>query len=156
MLRIKVFSVGNKVPAWVKIGVQEYTARLSSEINLEWNQLKFQKKVRSKPAAIARKQEGEKLLASIPAGFKVVALDEGGHAWSSRRLASILNDWAIDSGRVCILIGGPDGLSEECLVRADQVWSLGPITLPHTLVKIILAEQLYRAHSINQRHPYHR
>ena len=156
MLKINVFAIGNRLPNWVSEGVEEYTRRLPPIINLKWNHFRLQSKEGSKNVSIARKKLGEKFLAAIPSGSKVIALDEGGDAWSSMDLANNLSNWMFDGEYICILIGGPDGLSPKCLERAHQVWSLAPITLPHFLVRIILVEQLYRACSINLGHPYHR
>ena len=148
--------IGNRPPAWVTEGVEEYTKRLSTEIKLQWRQFKQQNGTGAKKSDSDHCKVNKKLLAAIPKGFKIIALDERGESWSSLQVAARMNDWALNTGRVCILIGGPNGLSAECLRRADQIWSLGPITLPHSLVRIILAEQLYRAFTINKGHPYHR
>ena len=156
MLKIDIFAIGNRLPSWVSEGVEEYTRRLPKNINLNWNHFRLQSKNGSKNAVIARNKQGEKFLAAIPSGSKVIALDERGDAWSSKNLANTLSNWMFDSEYICILIGGPDGLSPKCLERADHIWSLAPITLPHFLVRIILVEQLYRACSINLGHPYHR
>jgi len=155
-LKIKVLAIGNRLPAWVSSGIEEYAKRLPTDIHLEWSQFRLQSKFSSKTAAIAREKQGEKFLAAIPVASTVIALDEGGDAWSSKELANTVSNWILDKKYICMLIGGPDGLSPKCLERADQIWSLAPITLPHSLVRIILVEQLYRACSINRGHPYHR
>ncbi len=156
MLQINVHTIGNRPPAWVTEGVEEYGKRLSGEIKLQWRHFKHKHVRGAQKLGIDNCKVSEKLLAAIPDGFKIVALDEQGEYWTSFQLAARLDEWSADNGRVCILIGGPNGLSSECLLRADQIWSLGPITLPHFLVRIILAEQLYRAVTINKGHPYHR
>ncbi len=95
-------------------------------------------------------------MAQIPAAAKVVALDVLGNSWSTEKLAANLADWQMTSPDVCLLIGGPDGLSTDCLKRADVKWSLSALTMPHPLVRVLLSEQIYRAWTINQNHPYHR
>lgn len=96
------------------------------------------------------------MLAAISDRDRVVALDVKGKPWSTEQLASHLRDWQLGGDNISLLVGGPDGLAEECLARADQRWSLSALTLPHPLVRIVLAEQLYRAWTINNNHPYHR
>lgn len=94
--------------------------------------------------------------ASIPRQSRVIALDGRGEAWSSEALARQLNAWMLEGRDLCFLIGGPDGLAPQCLMAAHQKWSLGPLTLPHALVRILLVEQIYRALSQLSNHPYHR
>lgn len=101
-------------------------------------------------------REGEAVLAAAGARDRVVALEVGGRPWSTEQLAEQLERWQLDGRDVSFLVGGPDGLAPECRARADQQWSLSPLTLPHPLVRILLAEQLYRAWSITRNHPYHR
>ncbi|WP_296898280.1 23S rRNA (pseudouridine(1915)-N(3))-methyltransferase RlmH [Thiohalocapsa sp.] len=103
-----------------------------------------------------RRDEGARILAAVPARARVVALDLRGRAWSSEQLASELAGWLADGRDIALLVGGPNGLSDACLARAEQRWSLSPLTLPHPLVRVLVAEQLYRAWSQLQGHPYHR
>ncbi len=100
--------------------------------------------------------EGQRMFAAIPKLHRVIALDGRGEAWSSEALAKQLTAWMMDGRDLCFLIGGPDGLATQCLTAAHQRWSLGPLTLPHALVRIVLAEQLFRALSQLGNHPYHR
>ena len=100
--------------------------------------------------------EGQRMHAALPKNARVIALDGRGESWSSEALSKHLNAWMIDGRDLCFLIGGPDGLAPQCLMVAHQKWSLGPLTLPHALVRIVLAEQLYRAVSMLGNHPYHR
>ena len=113
---------------------------------------------RSKGADLTRitHQEGEQTLAALPKGARVVALDVKGRAWSTEELAKELDAWRHDGRDVALLVGGPEGLAPECLSRAEQRWSLSSLTLPHPIVRIVVAEQLYRAWSILNHHPYHR
>ncbi len=96
------------------------------------------------------------MLDALPRGAWIIALDEGGEAWNTRRLASEMQAWIRQGRDVALLVGGPDGLAPACRERADRAWSLSPLTLPHALVRIVVAEQLYRAWSLNSNHPYHR
>lgn len=103
-----------------------------------------------------REKEGEALLAGIPRGDRVVVLDERGKSWSTRELAEKLERWMQTEHGVSFLVGGPDGLSPACMTAAAERWSLSRLTLPHPLVRVVLAEQIYRAWTVTQNHPYHR
>ncbi|MFT7414481.1 MAG: 23S rRNA (pseudouridine1915-N3)-methyltransferase, partial [Methylophagaceae bacterium] len=102
------------------------------------------------------REEGERILAAIPDSHHVVVLDVQGKSWRTEQLAEQLKSWMADGRDVSLIVGGPDGLTDECLQRADQRWSLSALTLPHPLVRIVLSEQLYRAWTVLQNHPYHR
>lgn len=106
--------------------------------------------------AAAMKTEGEALLGAVPAGAMAIALDQTGKQWSTEELAAKMEDWMQQGRDVAFLIGGPDGLSDACLDSVDLRWSLGRGTFPHAMVRVMLAEQLYRAWSVTQNHPYHR
>ncbi len=101
-------------------------------------------------------KEGQKILAAIPPQHLVIALDERGQAWNTLQLAKQLKNWREEQSKICLIIGGPDGLSDAVRQRANYIWSLSPLTLPHPLVRVIIAEQIYRAWSIMTNHPYHR
>jgi 23S rRNA (pseudouridine1915-N3)-methyltransferase len=113
---------------------------------------------RGKSAALPRllEQEGRLMLAAVPKGARVVALDETGRALTTADLAKRLQHWMASGGPVALLIGGPDGLAPACLDRADEKWSVSPLTLPHGLARIVVAEAVYRAWSLLEHHPYHR
>lgn len=155
-MQIHLLAVGSKMPGWVEQGYEEYAKRLPPECALKLVEIPAGK--RGKGADIARltREEGEKMLAAIPKGAKVVALDVLGRPWSTEQLSQQLNSWLGEGRDVALLVGGPEGLADTCRARADQLWSLSPLTFPHPLVRIVLAEQLYRAWSILQNHPYHR
>ena len=155
-MRIALIAVGTRMPDWVEQGYQEYARRLPADYALQLVEIGAGK--RGKGADIARitQQEGEKMLAAIPKGARVIALDVQGRGWSTEQLAQAMDEWRHDGRDVALLVGGPEGLAPECLAQAEQRWSLSPLTLPHPLVRIVVAEQLYRAWSILHHHPYHR
>ena len=156
-MRISIIAVGTRMPAWVQQGVEEYDRRLPRELGVRW--LEIPLAPRNRKGADAREpsaREGASLLKAIPDGDRVVALDVHGARLSSGQLADRLRSWQMSGDNYSLLIGGPDGLSEDCLARADQRWSLSDLTLPHPLVRVLLAEQLYRAWTITVNHPYHR
>ncbi len=155
-MRIRLLAVGTKMPKWVEQGVDEYCKRLPSELKLEVKEIALGKRGKGADIRRAIASEGQKMLAAISDRDRVVALDVKGKPWSTEQLASHLRDWQLGGDNISLLVGGPDGLAEECLARADQRWSLSALTLPHPLVRIVLAEQLYRAWTINNNHPYHR
>lgn len=144
------------MPAWVADGFAEYRKRLSRDLPLELVEISLGARGKGRDPARAIADEGAAVLASLPRDIHVVALDGRGKPWSSEELAAQLAAWRMSGRDLAILIGGPDGHAAEVLARADQTWSLGPLTLPHMLVRLIVAEQLYRAMSINAGHPYHR
>ena len=150
---VRVLSPGTRPPQWLRSGFEEYAGRLTRDLVLELHELPLSKG-RSPRDNVAR--EGERLLEAVPAKARIVALDRTGQAWDTRQLASRLESWQQGTSLVCLLIGGPDGLAEECLLRADEVWSLSLLTFPHLLVRVLVAEQIYRAWSFNHGHPYHR
>lgn len=144
------------MPGWVDEGWREYARRLPRELVLELREIPLGKRSRNADIARLRRAEGAALLSAFGSGCRLVALDGRGAAWSTERLAAKLEDWMADGVDVGFLVGGPDGLDEQCLARAHDRWSLGPLTFPHPLVRVILAEQLYRAWTITRNHPYHR
>jgi 23S rRNA (pseudouridine1915-N3)-methyltransferase len=155
-MRARLIAVGERMPGWVAEGFAEYRKRLSHELPLELTELKPGVRGKGRDDARAIQDEGEAMLAALPHDIHVIALDGRGKTWSSEDLAAQLERWRMSGRDVAFLIGGPDGHSAEVLARADQRWSLGPLTLPHMLVRLVLAEQLYRATTINAGHPYHR
>ena len=155
-MRARLISVGERMPAWVSDGFAEYTKRLSRELPLELVELRLGERGKGRDLARALEDEGAAMLAAIPRGSHVVALDGRGKTWSSEDLAAQLARWRMGGRDLAFLIGGPDGLAGPALARADQRFSLGTLTLPQMLVRLILAEQLYRAVSLLGNHPYHR
>ena len=155
-MRISLIAVGNKMPDWVEQGYAEYARRLPADCSLQLVEIPAGK--RGKGADIARitQQEGEKMLAAVPKGARIVTLEVTGRAWTTEALSAELDSWLHDGRDVALLVGGPEGLAADCMAQAEQRWSLSKLTLPHPLVRIVVAEQLYRAWSILQNHPYHR
>lgn len=151
-MRAYLIAVGERMPAWVQQGFAEYAKRLSRELPLE----RVEVLAKSRDPSRAMTDEGAALLAAIPKGAHAIVLDSRGNSWSSEDLARQLARWRMLGKDLAFLIGGADGLAPPVLERADQCWSLGPATLPHPLVRIIVAEQLYRAASVLAKHPYHR
>ncbi len=155
-MRITLISVSSKQPDWVRNGYDEYARRLRGSVTLNLTEIPLPKRTRSSVVARLIAAEGERMLAAVPAGAHVVALDESGRSWRTAELAQRLKAWIALGQPVALLVGGPDGLARECLDRANECWSLSPLTLPHGLVRIVVAEALYRADSVLRGHPYHR
>lgn len=155
-MRARLISVGERMPGWVAEGFAEYAKRLSRELPLELVELRLGERGKGRDLARALEDEGAAMLAAIPRGSHVVALDGRGKTWSSEELAAQMGQWRMAGRDLVFLVGGPDGLAAPALARADQRFSLGALTLPHMLVRLVLAEQLYRAVSLLSNHPYHR
>ncbi|WP_207063863.1 23S rRNA (pseudouridine(1915)-N(3))-methyltransferase RlmH [Motiliproteus sp. SC1-56] len=155
-MRIKLITLGTRMPSWVTEGYQEYAKRFGSGVTLELQELALGHRGKGSDPARAIQREGDQMLAAIPKGDLVVVLDVKGRPWSTEQLADKLAGWQMDGSDLSLLVGGPDGLDPRCLARADQRWSLSALTLPHPLVRVLLAEQLYRAWTLLQGHPYHK
>ena len=156
MLRLTLLSASNRQPAWVDEGAAEYAQRLRGRCTLDVKTLPLARRTPTTPAERAIQDEGERMLAVLPQGAHVVALLENGKPWSTKELAAKLDGWMQAGAPVVLLVGGPDGLSADCVARASERWSLSNLTLPHGLVRIVVAEALYRAWSLLENHPYHR
>lgn len=155
-MRAKLIAIGERMPAWVAEGFAEYVKRLSRDLPLELVEIKPGVRGKGRDDARAMADEGASLLAALPRDAHIVALDGRGSTWSSGQLAGQLSKWRMAGRDLSFLIGGPDGHTPDVLQRADQSWSLGPLTLPHMLVRLVVVEQLYRAVTILNGHPYHR
>lgn len=155
-MRIRIIAVGTKMPGWVEQGYAEYAKRLPRDCAVELVELPLAQRGKNTDIARAMEKEGEDMLAAIGKGEQVIALDAKGKAWSTEQLAEQMADWRMSGNNYCLLIGGPDGLAPQCLAQAHMRWSLSALTLPHPLVRILVIEQLYRACSILQNHPYHK
>lgn len=155
-MRVSLIAVGTRMPAWVEAGVNEYRKRLPPELQLDIREIALAKRGKNADIARAMQQEGSAMLAAIAPRDVVIALDVQGKNISTEQLAVRLAQWQLSGDNFSLLVGGPDGLAPECLDRARERWSLSALTLPHPLVRVLIAEQLYRAWSINNNHPYHR
>jgi 23S rRNA (pseudouridine1915-N3)-methyltransferase len=144
------------MPAWVQSGYEDYAARLPRECSLRLIEVAAAKRNKGAPLERMLHEEGERLRAAVPGSARILALDERGRQWTTAQLAGQLADWRQDGRDVALLVGGPDGLDPALKQQAEGLWSLSPLTLPHPLVRVILAEQIYRAWSILCNHPYHR
>ena len=154
-MRIHVIAAGHQQPAWIDEGFGEYARRLRGSCTLELAEIPLGR--RSKASSDkAQKDENERMLRAILPASHVVSLGVSGRPWTTEQLAKRLRPWTTLGAPVCLLVGGPDGLSADCEARAVERWSLSPLTFPHGLVRVIVAEALYRAWSLNQGHPYHR
>ena len=152
-MRFRVLAVGSRQPQWVDRGFEDYRRRLPG---LSLVELPVAARAKSQTIEAARDAEGQRLLARIAPGAHVVALEVDGRGLDTAALARRMEAWLALGQPVDFLIGGPDGLSEACRERAAEAWSLSPLTLPHGLARVVLAEALYRAWSVLQGHPYHR
>lgn len=155
-MRVRLLAVGQKMPSWVEEGYHDYAKRLQDDVQLELIELPAGKRGKNADIERLKQQEGEALLAAIPANDRVIALEVGGKAWTTEQLSQQLANWLQGGQHISLLVGGPDGLSQAARDRADVWWSLSPLTLPHPLVRIVVAEQLYRAWTLLKGHPYHR
>lgn len=155
-MKLNLLAVGQKMPQWVTEGYNEYARRMPRECQLLLQEIAPAKRGKSGSVNQWMQEEGKRIMTALPENDYVVALEVGGRNWSTEQLADQLKNWQASGRDVSLLIGGPDGLSRECQQRADQQWSLSSLTLPHPLVRIVVAEQLYRAWTVLQNHPYHR
>ncbi|HXH03273.1 MAG TPA: 23S rRNA (pseudouridine(1915)-N(3))-methyltransferase RlmH [Candidatus Competibacteraceae bacterium] len=155
-MRIHLIAVGERMPAWVSAGYAEYAGRLPRECALQLIEITPGRRGKNAVVERAVREEGERMLAALPKGARVVALEVSGRQWSTEELAAQLQGWLAEGRDVALLVGGPEGLAPAARSRAEQSWSLSRLTLPHPLVRVVVAEQLYRAWSILHHHPYHR
>ena len=155
-MRIRLICASNKQPRWVNDGYEHYARRLDQSCALDLVEVPLARRSGSMPVERAVEDESRRMLRHVPDGAHVVALECDGRAWSTEQLASRLEDWRMAGLPVCLLVGGPDGLGPACTERAVERWSLSGLTLPHGLVRVVVAEALYRADSLLRGHPYHR
>lgn len=155
-MKARLIAVGEHPPGWVAEGFAEYRKRLSHWLPLDLVEIAPGVRGKGRDAARATHDEGQRVLAALPKQGLVVALDGRGRTHSSEDLAQRMEHWRQQGRDLAFLIGGPEGHAPEVMARADERWSLGPLTLPHMLVRLVLAEQLYRACTLLANHPYHR
>jgi len=155
-VHIRLLAVGDRQPSWVDDAFGLYTERYPREWKFRLDTIATVRRNKSDKSRHAMLAEGELILAKLTTTEQVVLLDERGKQLTSRSLAKRLTDWQRDSRDLCFIIGGPDGVSDACRQRADFTWSLSQLTLPHGMARVLCAEQLYRAWSLQSGHPYHR
>jgi len=155
-MKITLLSVGTRMPGWVEEGVQEYARRIEHELGFSVQEIPLARRNKTTNVEQCVLKEGAAMLDKLTASDYVVALDVAGKRLDTPALAQKLEQFQSRGGNVSLLVGGPDGLHAKCLARADERWSLSALTLPHPLVRILVAEQLYRAQSLRAGHPYHR
>ena|SRR5438552_6828438 len=156
MGRVRIVAVGSRMPKWVQEPYDDYVTRLSAALKVTLTEIDPGPRSAGRPAGKATEVEGQRILAALRPGEYVVALDERGKEMTTRELATWLAARLQDGSDLAFLIGGPDGFAPEVLQRSDFKWSLSRLTFPHALVRVVLAEQLYRAHGVLTNHPYHR
>ncbi len=155
-MKIFLIAIGNRMPSWVVEAYGEYSKRMPKEFNLELIELAAIRRTKNVDTDSIMKKEGSALLAAIPKNCFVVLLDGDGQQWSTAELAHNLDKWSNKGQNIALLVGGPDGHDEKCKQFANQSWSLSRLTFPHPFVRVVLAEQLYRASCILKNHPYHK
>jgi 23S rRNA (pseudouridine1915-N3)-methyltransferase len=155
-LKCRLLAAGTRLPEWINSGFDEYRRRLRTPLVLELQEISVATRRAGEDPKRAVHREGADMLALLGREDYVVALEVGAKMMSTEQLSAWLQERLRDARPLALLIGGPDGLSPECRERADQSWSLSPLTLPHGLVRVVVAEQIYRAMSLKAGHPYHR
>ncbi|MFN4064217.1 23S rRNA (pseudouridine(1915)-N(3))-methyltransferase RlmH [Azoarcus communis] len=155
-MKLLIVAVGHRMPAWVEAGFDEFAKRMPRELPLQLVEIKAEPRTSGKTVDAMMNAEAARIEAALPPRCRRVILDERGSDLSSVALARRLEDWQAQGQDVALIVGGPDGLAPAFKASADEAIRLSSLTLPHALVRPLLAEALYRAWSINRNHPYHR
>jgi 23S rRNA (pseudouridine1915-N3)-methyltransferase len=155
-MKFLLISVGHKAPDWVSNGFHEYAKRMPREAKIELIEVKPEPRTSGKTPQQIMAAEAQRISAALPPGCLRIALDERGAAWTTRQLADHMGQWLQEGRDVAFIVGGADGLHASVKQDAHQMLALSGMTLPHAMVRVLLAEQLYRAHSLLHNHPYHR
>ena len=155
-MHIRLVAVGDRQPSWVDDAFTTYTGRFPREWKFRLDAIATARRAKNDPSQKARDAEGKHILSKLARDEQVVLLDERGKQLNSKALADRLSDWQADGRNLCFIIGGPDGVSDAVRQRSNFTWSLSTLTLPHGMARVLLAEQLYRAWSLQAGHPYHR
>jgi 23S rRNA (pseudouridine1915-N3)-methyltransferase len=155
-VKCRLIAAGTRLPEWVNSGFREYQRRLRTPLVLELHEIDVAQRRAGESPQRAIQREGTDMLAVLKPDDYVVALEIAAKSMSTEQLSAWLAERMREGRPLALLIGGPDGLSPQCRARADLCWSLSPLTLPHALVRVVVAEQLYRAMSLLAGHPYHR
>ena len=155
-MKLLLVTVGHKMPDWITAGFNEYAKRMPRESKIELLEIKPEPRTTGKSIPQIMDADAQRIVAALPQNCLRIALDERGTAWTTRQLADRLQQWMGEGRDVAFIIGGADGLHESVKNGAQQLLALSAMTLPHGMVRVLLAEQLYRAHSLLHNHPYHR
>lgn len=155
-MKVFIIAVGNKMPNWIQQGFNEYIKRLPHEISIQLIEIKPEKRSSGKTVEQLLCSESERILAALPSTCRMIVLDEHGHQWTTLEFSQVIKEWLLDSNTIAFVIGGADGLHPNLKRTAHKTFALSYLTLPHAMVRVVLAEQLYRAVSVLQGHPYHR
>lgn len=155
-MKITLIAVGKNMPDWVSKGYADYANRMPPDYHVELIEITPEKRGKNADIQKISLSEENKITAAIPKGSYCIALDRIGKTMDTKTLAKRLQTWHDNQQSICLLIGGPEGLSSDFLKKSNDVWSISEMTFPHPLVRIILIEQIYRAWSITINHPYHR
>ena len=155
-MKLFILAVGNKMPSWITEGFNEYAKRMPREAKIELVEIKPEARNSGKTAAQIMEAEAQRIRSALPAGVFCIALDEHGATFTTKQLAQQMQDWMQQGRDIAFIIGGADGLHASVKQQAQQLMALSTFTLPHGMVRVVLAEQLYRAHSLLHNHPYHR
>ncbi len=155
-MKLLILAVGHKMPEWVAAGFSEYSRRMPREARIELIEIKPEPRTSGKATSQLLEAEAKRILAALPQNTICIALDEHGSSWTTKQLSDRMRQWMTEGHDVAFIIGGADGLHESVKKSSQQLLALSTMTLPHAMVRVLLAEQLYRAHSLLCNHPYHR
>ncbi len=155
-MKFHIIATKSKRPLWAKSAFENYQQRFDQSIQVKWSGIKSNKNSKSLDKEKLINEEGAKLLDTVNENSIIVSLNKEGIGWSSLKLKQKFDQWVTSTKEVSFLIGGPDGLSNNCLDSSNEIWSLSPLTFPHSIVPVIIIEQLYRVWTIEKNHPYHR
>jgi 23S rRNA (pseudouridine1915-N3)-methyltransferase len=155
-MKLIIVSVGNKMPDWITQGFNEYAKRMPREAKIELLEIKPEPRTTGKTTEQIMQAEAQRIMNTLPANCLRIAMDERGAAPTTKQLAAQMQDWMRAGSDVAFIVGGADGLHESVKQSARQLMALSALTFPHAFVRVLLAEQLYRAHSLMHNHPYHR
>ena len=155
-MKFHIIAIESKRPLWAKSAFENYHQRFDQSIQVKWSGVKSNKNSKSLDKEKLINEEGTKLLNSVNKNSIIIALNREGVEWSTLKLKQKFDQWVASSKEVSFLIGGPEGLSDKCLASSNEIWSISPLTFPHSIVPVIIIEQLYRVWTIEKNHPYHR
>ena len=155
-MKFHIITKKSKRPLWAKSAFENYQQRFDQSIQVKWSGMKSNKNSKSLGKEKLMNEEGTKLLNSVNENSIIVSLNKEGMGWSTLKLKQKFDQWVASSKEVSFLIGGPEGLSNKCLDSSHEIWSLSPLTFPHSIVPVIIIEQLYRVWTIEKNHPYYR